>query len=71
MISVITLTFILKAFCGISTIKQYDTDKLKGDCFDYMLNCTIIYNKETTEELVSQCKEQWANKEIKYKRGEK
>lgn len=76
MISTTAIAFIISAFCGIKTTKDLD-NPIKADCFDFMNNCVVVYNGETTEELMNQCKETWAKrenelrKELKEKRNYK
>lgn len=67
MITTQMMVFIIAGFCGIKTPKDLNDD-IKADCFDYMNNCIVVYNKETTEEVVNQCKENWATKEVELRK---
>jgi CO dehydrogenase/acetyl-CoA synthase delta subunit len=67
MVKTVTIVFIIRAFCGINSPKDLNND-IKADCFDYMNNCITVYNKETTEEVIDSCKENWATKEVELRR---
>lgn len=67
MISETTLVFILKAFCQLHTMADFE-HPIKGQCIEYMINCTVPYNSQTTEQLVDKCKEAWAEKEVQLKK---
>lgn len=67
MLSVKAIVFIIAGFCNVKVPNDL-RDNIKADCVDYMNNCIVVYNKETTEEIVNQCKENWANKELQLRR---
>ncbi|MGL4335380.1 MAG: hypothetical protein ACRCST_00695 [Turicibacter sp.] len=68
MINEATLAFIIKAFCSLKSPSDFD-HPIKGRCVDYMINCSIEYNKGESSELkVGQCKEAWADIELKFKK---
>lgn len=52
------LVFIISAFCGFKDPK-ISRDQ-KEDCAEMMVNCAIIHDGYSTNQVVDQCKEQWA-----------
>lgn len=63
MISLKVIVFVIANFCEIKSNKDLD-NLIKSDCLDHMVNCVVIYNNETTELMVDECKESWAKREV-------
>lgn len=57
MMSIATLTFVIGAFCGINDPKL--TKGYKLDCMEYMVNCAIVKDGQTSKKLVDKCRENW------------
>lgn len=66
MITESMIVFIIANFCAFKDPKITKTQKL--ECSDYMANCVIKDNGQTTNFIMNKCKDMWAERESREKR---
>lgn len=60
------LVFIISTFCGIKDPNISKQTKL--DCMDMMVNCTIVEDGFSTNQMVNICKDRWSEIENRRRR---